>query len=376
MTWLSLPRQSTNTMDRETLQGIAAHRLAKENRLVCQWATGVGKSKVALQFLKDNPGMDCLILVPEQNNIENWKDEFSKFGVPMELVHIACYASLHKYENTAWDLLVIDECPHMDTEKRKALFRTIRARYVLALGAVIDKDEMDTLESVYGHFEKSYVPLAKAIEWGILVPPTVHIFHMTLDDSSTTFWHKGSAYTEKGYYRILEQNVEKTVNAYNANPNQFNKSRMFRAGNDRKRFLGKRKAEAVESLCRRLNLQGKRYLCFCSSVKQAEHLGKDFAFTSMSPVSFRHLERFNNHEINALFVVGKLIEGQNLKDIDCGIITQLGGTSRITVQEVGRVLRSPNPVIYIPVFDGTKDDSFMYTLTSNIPAEYIKHHSL
>ena len=96
----------------------------------------------------------------------------------------------------------------------------------------------------------------------------------------------------------------------------------------------------------------------------------------MSPVSFRHLERFNNHEINALFVVGKLIEGQNLKDIDCGIITQLGGTSRITVQEVGRVLRSPNPVIYIPVFDGTKDDSFMYTLTSNIPAEYIKHHSL
>lgn len=363
-------------MDRETLQGLAAHRLAKESRLVCQWATGVGKSKVALQFLKDNPGMDCLILVPEQNNIDNWKDEFSKFGVPMELVRIVCYASLHKYENTAWDLLVIDECPHMDTEKRKAIFNTIRARYVLALGAVIDKDEMETLESVYGHFEKSYVNLAKAIEWGILVPPTVHIFHMHLDNKDTTFWHKGSAYTEKGYYKILDNNVEKAVNAYNANPNQFNKSRMLRAGNERKRFLGKRKTGAVEAICRRLNLQGKRYLCFCSSVKQAEHLGKDFAFTSMSPASFKHLDRFNNHEINALFVVGKLIEGQNLKDIDCGIITQLGGTSRITVQEVGRILRSQNPVIYIPIFDDTKDDSFMYTLTSNIPAEYIKHHSL
>ena len=93
-------------------------------------------------------------------------------------------------------------------------------------------------------------------------------------------------------------------------------------------------------------------------------------------VAFQHLNKFNNHEINSLFVVGKLIEGQNLKDIDCGIITQLGGTSRITVQEIGRVLRSTNPLVYIPVFDGTKDEGFLYTVTSNIPTEYIKHINL
>ena len=88
----------------------------------------------------------------------------------------------------------------------------------------------------------------------------------------------------------------------------------------------------------------------------------------------QHLSKFNNHEINSLFVVGKLIEGQNLKDIDCGIIGQLGGTERISVQQIGRIIRSANPVVYIPVFDGTKDDSFLYTVTSNISRDCIKHY--
>ena len=65
--------------------------------------------------------MNVLILVPEQNNIENWRNEFSKFDVPDDHVTIICYASLHKYKNTAWDLLVLDEVPHMDTDKRKKL---------------------------------------------------------------------------------------------------------------------------------------------------------------------------------------------------------------------------------------------------------------
>ena len=88
----------------------------------------------------------------------------------------------------------------------------------------------------------------------------------------------------------------------------------------------------------------------------------------------RLLEKFNDHDINSLYVVGKLIEGQNLKDIECGVIVQLGGTERITVQSIGRIMRSDNPVIYVPVFDGTKDDSFLYTLTDNIPDNCIKHY--
>lgn len=362
-------------MTREDLQGFAAHILAKESRLMCQWATGTGKSGVVLRFLKANPWMDCLILVPEQNNIENWKTEFTKFHIPMDSVQIACYASLHKYKHTRWDLLVFDEAPHVDTQKRKAICKTIYSSYVLALGAVIDEEETAALEETYGKFYKSYVSLKKAIEYGILPSPTINLCHVTLDNTKREHWYKGRPCTAKEMYDILQKKVEGAVVAFNNNASGYNKKLMLVAGNERKRFLGKMKDEVVRSICANLESQGKRFLCFCSSIKQAEEFNKDHAFTSKTPASMNLLERFNNHEIDSLFVVGKLIEGQNLVDIEHGIITQLGGTSRITVQEVGRIIRSKNPVIWIPVFDGTKDDSFLYTLTSNIPEDYIKHYN-
>lgn len=361
-------------MTRDELQKLAAYRLLKESRLICQWATGTGKSGIVLQFLKANPEFTCLILVPEQNNIENWQTEFSKFGVPMELVRISCYASLHKYENTFWDLVVFDEAPHVDTEKRRTICESISAKYVLALGAVIDDDEQFALENTYGHFYKWEIPLKKAIEWGILPAPSIRILHMSMDNTTKKYWSSGHRYTALEMYGRIQQKVDSTVSAYNLSPNKFTQQQMFRAGNERKRFLGKLKDEAVMKIVSRLEEKNRRFLCFCASIKQAEEIGKEKAFTSKTPASMKLLDKFNNHEINSLFVVGKLIEGQTLVDIECGVITQLGGTSRITVQEVGRIMRSQNPIIYIPVFDGTKDDSFLYTVTSNIPEEYVSHY--
>lgn len=360
-------------MTKDELQGIAAHRLAKSKRVVCMWATGVGKSNVALRFLEANPWMNCLILVPEENNIENWLNEFRKFNVSSENVTIACYASLHKYLDTSWDLLVLDEVPHADTQKRTAMLKTIWAEYVLALGAVVDEEEMNSLQSVYGKFDVSRISLERAIASGWIPKVSVNILHLEMDDTTPCYWYKGKAYSEKGYYRILSNKVDAAVNEFNLKANAFNKTKMLSAGSKRKRFLGEIKEDAIKRICESLKIHGKRFLCFCSSIEQAEKLGGEHAFTSKSAKSFAHLDKFNNHEINSLFVVGKLIEGQNLKDIDCGIIGQLGGTQRITVQQVGRIIRSENPVVYIPVFDGTKDESFLYTVTSNISRDCIKH---
>lgn len=363
-------------MTREELQGIAVHRLAKSHRVLCEWATGTGKSRIALKFLEANPDFTCLILVPEQNNIENWTDEFTKFGVSMKLVRIACYASFHKYKNTNWDLIVFDEVPHIDTYKRKAISETVKADYVLALGAVVDKEEVAALESVYGHFEKDYLPMKRAIELGILPSPTICICHMNLDNTVRNVSYDGRLLTESEAYRALNKKVDNAVDAYNSRSNNFTKNKMLRVGSERKRWLGHRKDAAIGRICKKLEENHLRFLCFCSSIKQAEELGGERAFTSHTPASYKLLERFNNHEIDSLYVVGKLIEGQNLNDIHRGVIGQLGGTSRITVQSIGRIMRSEKPVIYLPVFDGTKDDSFLYTVTSNIPENYIKHYKL
>ena len=360
---------------RDRLQQKASEVLYRDKRLLCQWATGVGKSRVVLYFLHEHPESSCLILVPEHNNIENWEEEFSKFSIPMDRVRVACYASFKNFKDTDWDLLVFDEVPHLDTEIRKEIGKYVHGKHILALGAVVSDDEIAALEKLYGQFSRSFIGLKRAISMGLLPTPKVSVIHMKLQNIKKTQWFKGKAYTDKEYYDYLQAQVDAAVQTFNANSSEFNRQRMYRAGNERKRFLGRIKTDMVKKLCDGFEEKGRRFLCFCSSIKQTEDLNKEHSFTSKTPASMKLLEKFNNHTINSLYVVGKLIEGQNLKDIECGIIAQLGGTERITVQACGRIMRSKNPEIYIPVFDDTKDDSFLYGITSNIPEEYISHYN-
>ena len=359
----------------DELQNIAVKRLEREKRLICQWATGCGKTNVALKFLKKHPNKSALILVPEQDNIKNWEYEFEKFDVRgTGTVAIMCYASFHKQQDTKWDLLVFDEMPHVDTEKRLAICNSVSGEYILALGAVVDEDERKSLESVYGKFDKSIISLDYAIKNGILPPPSVRVLHLQLDDTQKKFWYKGRIYTAKERYDYVQKKVENAKNTFAAAASKWNELQMLRAGTERKRFLGELKEDAMQRVCDILALKNKRFICFCSSIEQANKIGKDHAFTSETPVSLKLLDKFNNHEIDSLFVVGKLIEGQNLNDIEVGVIGQLGGKERITVQSIGRVMRSQNPIIYVLVFDDTKDNGFLQGLTANISDEYIKHY--
>lgn len=360
-------------MTRDDLQDYAAKRLEREKRLIAQWCTGSGKSRILLKFLESHPDFKCLILVPETNNIENWLYEFRKFGMDAGNTSIMCYASFHKQAETRWDIVCFDEMPHVDTEKRLAICDSVSADYILALGAVITEDERNALEYIYGKFEKMVLSLEFAIKNKLLPSPTIKVLHLALDDKYPKFWYKGRQYTAKQRYDYIERKLESAKQTYQLAANKYNLNRMLRLGNERKRFLGELKEDAIRRLCDALSMKKRRFLCFCSSIDQANKIGLDHAFTSETPASMRLLERFNNHEIDSLFVVGKLIEGQNLNDIEVGIIGQLGGTERITVQSIGRIMRSENPLIYVPIFDGTKDNGFLSTLTDNVPKEYIQH---
>ena len=363
-------------MDRNELQRNAADLLFEKKRLVCQWSTGTGKSNVALQFLLSHPRTQCLIVVPEQNNIDNWKREFEKFSVPRVGVQIICYASLHKYKNTNWGLIVYDEVPHIDTKKRLLACDSINGEHILALGAVISDEEMFALRATYGKFTVSTITLEQAIKEKLLPIPEIRVLHLQLDNKEMKYLYEGARYTARGYYDRLCQKTKKATEQYNVRPIEPNRLKMLVCGSERKRFLGDMKQDALVRICKDLNKKGKRFICFCSSIAQTVKLGgEDHSFTSKSDKSMKHLQKFNDKEINSLYVVGKCIEGENLTDIDCGVIGQIGGTDRITVQEIGRVLRSDNPVIYVPIFDGTKDGSFLRTLTSSIPAKYIKHYN-
>ena len=360
-------------MTRDELQSRATDILEEKKLLICMWCTGCGKSKVVLNYVERHPLDTVLILVPEQNNIQNWRDEFAKFDVMDWNVTVICYASFHKYVDSYWDLVVFDEAPHVDTDLRKSICRSVKGEHILALGAVISDEERKTLENIYGKFVLSHVSLSRAIQLGYLPMPEIFVLHIQLDNVKHTHMYKGQRLTAREKYDILQSEVKKATNAFNIQASYPNKMKMLKAGSVRKRFLGEMKEDAIRRICENLVNKDRRFLCFCSSIKQAELLGKDHAFTSKTPVSMKLLERFNAGDINSLYVVGKLIEGQNLNNIECGVLGQLGGTDRITVQSLGRILRAEKPKVFVPIFDGTKDEGFLRTLTDNVPNEYIKH---
>ena len=103
--------------------------LKDKHRVILKWATGCGKSKMAIDLINytatikyTNP-VRILFLVAERAHIQNWEDEFHKWGLRRDkaITDVACYASLRKYNHFDYDIIVMDEGHHIFTEKRIAL---------------------------------------------------------------------------------------------------------------------------------------------------------------------------------------------------------------------------------------------------------------
>ena len=71
-----------------------------------------------------------------------------------------------------------------------------------------------------------------------------------------------------------------------------------------------------------------------------------------------------------------LQEGQNLTDIEVGIIVQLDGKERSFIQRFGRSLRAEDPVQYIFYYKNTRDEEYLNNVLEGISEEYIQELKL
>lgn len=90
--------------------------------ILCELPTSFGKSKIALDWLKKQISKPSnktkiLIVVPRLVLIQNWKDEFKKWGYEdyLPYVEFITYVSFPKKAGK-WDVCIFDECFRGDTE--------------------------------------------------------------------------------------------------------------------------------------------------------------------------------------------------------------------------------------------------------------------
>ena len=397
-------------MTREELysQGL---ELAKQNtRLAFLWSTGVGKSKMAIgiaNYLSENNSeLKVLLVVAETAHKDNWKEEFKKWKLNKKIsITIECYASLKNYQNTQWDLIIFDEAHHLGSDLRLEMLRTISAQHIILLSATLQDQLLYALQNIFGQFKVSKVTLQDAIQWGILPEPKIYLYALTLDNTRYTEtiieeWGKKNkeipihcTYSQRWEYiknRKKYPNIKLIISCtqqqkYDYLTTQFNhyktlylntrqinfRNKWMQAGSVRKRFLGECKTVYAEHLINEFRKKNKRFICFCSSIKQAELLGSLNAIHSKKSDSLNTINDFNEKKINSLFAIGMLAEGQNLVDIQAGIIVQLDGQERAFIQKSGRVYRAEDPIQCIFYYKNTRDEEYLNKAIENIDASFI-----
>ena len=390
-------------MTRDELRVAVLDALKKTNNVAIQAATGIGKSKIALDAIGEIKAKSILFVVAEVAHIQNWKDEFNKWGFNQEST-IICYASLKKYINTSWDVVVFDEAHHLASELRLEIFDTINAKYRIFLSATLKDSLIYKLEASCGPITSIKARLQDAFDDNILPEPKIYLIPLVLDNKNYnqeiieewgrsglrreieclykdrwTFIRNKSRYpnlrlriicTQQQKYDYLTEQFNYYKNRYMNTRNEIIKNKWLQCGSKRKVFLGSIKLPVAYDLLQQL--KNKRFICFCTNIEQAEYLGGENAVHSKRRDNADVIQKFNNKEINSLFAVGMLQEGVNLNDIDAGVIIQLDGEERSFIQRFGRTLRADSPEQYIIYYRATRDEEYLRNALENIDKKYIK----
>lgn len=394
-------------MTREALVKEAVKLFEKHTSVALLWATGVGKSaaaiKMANKYIGKTKNKNVLLVVAEVAHKENWQKEFEKWGMINATLTIECYASLHKYRNTNWDLIIFDEAHHLGSDLRLEVLSSMRSSKNILLSATLDRGMLNELENILGYIAPHKIGLQDAIDLNILPGPHIHLIPLTLDNVKTDQWiveewgdesKRIPIYTDlrdkwkylrnkKQYpniklcmrctalqkYNYLTEQTEYWKKKYMSCRQEYMKNKWMQIGIQRKRFLGEVKTHIVKRLIEKL--KDKRYICFCASVAQAEYLGKENAIHSKVKKTQSIIDSFNEKKIDNLYAVGMLQEGQNLIDIEAGIIIQLDGSERPFIQKFGRSLRASDPHQYIFYYKNTRDEEYLNNILEDFNSDYI-----
>lgn len=395
------------SMTRAEIQKRAVELMRDTPLLILQWCTGLGKSKAAIDIIKDlsKDRIDILLVVSEIAHKENWKKEFLKWGLPSNVgILIETYASLKNHKKEVYDLIILDEAHHAGSDLRMEVLEEIKSKKVLALSATLPSEMGFKLGLLYGRKMSSFkVSLQQAIDWGILPKPKLYLIPMTLDNTRLTqiiieewgrkekrrtvkcsiserwtYMKDKATYphmrleiecTELQKYLYLSDQIEFWKRKFLQTMNGGVKNKWLRFGSERKRFLGSLKDNTAKKVL--TLIKDKRYICFCSSIEQAEKLGGNNSIHSKKKGALNTIEDFNNKKINNLFVIGMIQEGQNLVDTGVGIVIQLDGQERAFIQKSGRTMRVEDPVLFILYYKDTRDEEYLQTALEDINPDYI-----
>ena len=368
----------------------------KSKAILCELPTSFGKSKIGIDLaLRDNP-MNILIVVPRLVLIDNWKQEFNKWGLRYFLnkVTFSTYVGLNKHIEEHWDCIIFDEVQHLSA-RCIDFVSTMEIGHAIMLSATVTKNMKWELKSLFPDLSIYTVKMKEAIDNDILPDPRVFLVPLSLDNTKavhTIVEHpkakiiKECLYkdrwqylrdknvqvhikcTELQYVNELDSKIDFWKKRYMDTRNEGVKTKWLFLAGQRLKFLSQIKNPILIPLLERLRSQ--RVLTFCSSIEQTVILGKN-CINSKNKEASIILEKFNNKKIHHITACNMLNEGMNLVDCRIGLYANLNSSEIIIKQRLGRILRHKDPIIIIPYYEGTREEELVGKMLEDYNPELV-----
>ena len=392
-------------MTREETTNACLQAIDKTKCLLALLSTGVGKTKIAIDcvnkicdkvFRNEQKETSVLIVVDKKVHFTTWKNEFDKWGgLKTDKVQFCCYASLHKYAGSYWDVVVLDECHHVGSEIRLEALETIHIAYnIIGLSATVSRE----LKAWFKRKFKTTIvscTTQDAIESNILPDPTIYLMPMVLNANNPTELYEINKHSKGDVVYDTYQNlwvhkrnkrhafIKCTKRQYlseldglvafykrkAANGNPAMKNLWLRACGDRLTYLANAKNDQVQKILAKL--KNHRTITFCTNISQSEILGKN-CIHSKNKSAQAILDSFNASKIKHITACHMLNEGVNLTNCQYGIFANINASETIQIQRVGRSLRHKSPILIIPFFRDTREEEIVKKWMENYNKDLIK----
>jgi superfamily II DNA or RNA helicase len=376
--------------------------------LLLELPTGYGKTKTSLDLVNHlidtkykGKKVSMLLLVAKTVHKQTWQDEMKKWGgVKVDTLTVECYESLKKHKHEYYDIIVMDECHHINSDARLDILSTLSFGNLIGLSATVPQRLKMYLKYEY-HAEVVSCALTDAIDSDILPEPQIVLMPLQVDDTKVTEtielnpkakgktyqgdFSKLWSYRKMKVHAIISCTAKQKLGDMNNQilfaKNRFQRSRQDFAKNrwlflcgERIKYLANLKNDIVLQILSKL--KGHRSITFCKTIEQAEILGKH-CIHSKNKESDDVYKNFNAKRINHIASVNVLNEGANLVDCKYAVFANYSASEICSTQRLGRSLRHKSPVIILPYYKGTREEEIVTEMIEGFNKDAIKTaHSL
>jgi len=368
---------------RDEIQKLAVQGFKECGEGILHIAMGVGKTKIGIDISKEY--QKVLVVAPYVALLEFWKEEFKKWKISDSNVTYTTTASLKKYKDLEFDLVVLDEIHLFSFNQLEKIPKGKR----LGLSGTISLDTAKFIKETIGLSVIFNYSLEAAIRDNVIADYRIKIVDVFLDDTEKYIQagtkKKPFLTTEKKQYDYLTSIFNKLKFAeWNSVGEEAKKLKLAKMQIASKRskliYSCKSKLKAAKEVIEKFN--DDRILIFSTLTESANYLC-EFTHHSKSKVSY--LDSFSEGEIDKLAVVNMANVGLNIKPLHKAVVHQFQSSPETAKQRIGRLLRleynNPGKVgeVWIIRAMNTVDEQWVKSALVDVPSskiQYIHYNNL